>query len=91
MDREACWDTVHVVSELDMTEATQHALVAQMVKKMPAMWETWVRSLGWEDPLEKGMATYSGILGWEIPWTEDPGRLPSMGSQRVRYNLATKQ
>ena len=91
MDREARWATVHGVSELDMTEATQHALVAQKVKKMPAMRETWVRSLGWENPLEKGMATHSSILGWEIPWTEDPGRLPSTGSQRVRYNLATKQ
>jgi len=51
------------------------------------MWETWVRSLGWEDPLEKEMATYSSILAWRIPWTEDPGRLQSMGSQRVRHAL----
>ena len=55
------------------------------------MEETWVQSLGWEDPLEKGMATYSSVLAWEIPWIEEPGRLQSMGSQRVRYNLATEQ
>ena len=48
----------------------------------PAMQETWVRSLGWEDPLEKGTATHSSILAWRIPWTEEPGRQPSMGSQR---------
>ena len=51
-----------------------------MVKNPLAMWETWVRSLGWEDPLEKGMATYSSILAWRIPWTEEPGGLQSMGS-----------
>ena len=46
-----------------------------MVKNPPAMWETWVQSLGWEDPLEEGMATHSSILAWRIPWTEEPGRL----------------
>ena len=66
------------------------SLVAQTVKNPPAMWETWVRSLGWEDPLEKGMATHSSILAWEIPWTEKPGELQSMGSQRVGRNLGTK-
>ena len=50
------------------------SLVAQMVKNLLAMWETWVRSLGFEDPLEKGMATHSSILAWRIPWTEEPGR-----------------
>ena len=60
------------------------SLVAQMVKNQPAMQETWVRSLGWEDPLEEGMATHSSILAWRIPQTEDPGRLQSMGLQRVR-------
>ena len=50
-------------------------LVAQMVKSLPAMQETWVQSLGWEDPLEKGMATHSNILAWRIPWTDIPGRL----------------
>ena len=56
-------------------------MVAQMVKKLPAVWETQVQSLGREDLLEKGMATYSGILAWRIPWTEEPGRLQSVGSQ----------
>ena len=51
------------------------ALVAQLLKKLPAMRETWVRSLGWEDPLEKGMATHSSILVWRTPWIEEPGRL----------------
>ena len=52
-----------------------------MVKNLPALWETWVRSLGWEDPLEEGMATHSSILAWRIPWTEEPGALLSMGLQ----------
>ena len=60
-----------------------YSLMAQMVKRLPAMWETRVRSLGWEDPLEKEMATHSSILAWRIPWTEELGRLQSMGSQRV--------
>ena len=62
------------------------SLVAQMVKNLPATQETWVRSLGWKDPLEMGTATHSSILAWRIPWTEEPGRLQSMGLQRVRYN-----
>jgi len=57
------------------------SLVAQMVKNPPSVWETWVQSLSWEDPLEEGMATHSSILAWRIPWTEEPGRLQSMGSQ----------
>ena len=63
------------------------SLMAQMVKNLPVMWETWVQSLGWEDPLEKGKTTHSGILAWRIPWTEEPIR--SMGLQRVRYDWAT--
>ena len=59
------------------------SLVAQMVKNLPAMWDTQVRSLGQEDPLEKGAATHASILAWRIPWTEEPGRLQSIGSQRV--------
>ena len=55
------------------------SLVAQMVKHLPAMQETWVQSLGWEDPLEKVMATHSSILVWRIPWTEETGELQSMG------------
>ena len=62
----------------------------QMVKNMPAMQETWVRSLGWEDPLEKGMATHSCILAWEISRTEEPGGLQFMGSQRVGHDLVSK-
>ena len=57
------------------------SLVAQLVKNLPAMWETWVQSLGWEDPREEGMATHPSILAWRIPWTEEPGGLQSMGSQ----------
>ena len=60
--------------------------MAQMVKSLPAMQETWVRSVDWEDPLEKGMATHSSILAWRIPWTEEPGGLQSMGSQRAGHN-----
>ena len=64
----------------------QLLLVAQTVKNPSAMQETWVQSLGWEDPLEKGMATHSSILGWRIPWSEEPGRLQSMGLQRVGHD-----
>ena len=64
----------------------QASVVAQMVKNLPAMQDTWVQSLDWEDPLEKGMATHPSILAWEIPWTEEPGRLQSMGSQRVGHD-----
>ena len=65
------------------------SLVAQMVKNLPAMWETWVQSLGWEDPLEKGMATHSSILAWTIPWTEELGRLQSLRSQRAGHDWTT--
>ena len=62
------------------------SLVAQVVKNLPAMWETWVQSLGGEDPLEKLMVTHSSILAWRIPWTEELGRLQSMGSRRVGHD-----
>ena len=62
------------------------SLVAQTVKSLPTMQETWVQSLGWEDLLEKEMATHSSILAWKIPWTEEPGGLQSMGLQRVGHN-----
>ena len=65
------------------------SLVVQMVKNLPAMQETQVQSLGQEDPLEKGMSTYSSSLAWRIPWTEEPGSLQSTGSQRVRHDWAT--
>ena len=61
------------------------SLVDQMVKTLPAM-KTWVQSLGWEDPLEKEMATHCNILAWEIPWTEEPDRLQSLGFKRVRHD-----
>ena len=60
--------------------------MAQTVEDLPAMQETRVQSLGWEDPLEKGMTTHSSILAWRIAWTEEPSRLQSMGLQRVRQN-----
>ena len=62
------------------------SLVAQTVKRLSTMWETWVQSLGWEDPLEKEMAIHSSTIAWKTPWTEEPGRLQSMGSQRVVHD-----
>ena len=62
------------------------SIVAQMVKHLPAMRETGVQFLGWEDPLEKEMAIHSSTLAWKIPWTEEPDRLQSMGSQRVGHD-----
>ena len=62
------------------------SLVAQMVKHLPTMQETWVQSLGQQDPLEKEMATHSSTLAWKIPWTEKPGRLQPMGSQKVGHD-----
>ena len=63
-----------------------YSLVAQIVKNLPAMWETQVRPLGGKDPLEKGLETHSSILAWKIPWTEEPGWLLFMGSQRVGHD-----
>ena len=62
------------------------SLVAQMVKRLPAMWKTRVQSLGWEDPLEKEMANHSSTLAWKIPWTEERGGLQSRGLHRVRHD-----
>ena len=62
------------------------SVVVQTIKNLPAKWETQIRSLGWEDPLEKGMATHSSILAWRIPWTEEPGRLQPMELQRMRHD-----
>ena len=64
-----------------MTGWIRTSLIAQLLKNPPAMWESWVQSLGWEDPLEKGKATHLSILAWRIPWT-----IQSMGSQRVRHD-----
>ena len=72
----------------DFVEIVGLPCVAQMVKNLPAMQETWVWSLVQEDPLEKGMATHCSMLAWRIPWTEEPGRLQSMGLQRVRHYWA---
>ena len=69
--------------------ALRASLVAQRVKHLPAMWKTWVQSPGWEDPLEKEMATHSSTLSWRMPWMEELGRLQSMGSQRVIHGWAT--
>ena len=86
-------------TESDTTEATQQqqqqaynnacaSLVAQKVRNPSAMQGTWVQSLGWEDPLEKGMATHSSILVWRIPWIEQPGGLQSMRLHRVGHDLS---
>ena len=64
-----------------MGPPSPNPIIAQLVKHLPAMWETWVQFLGWEVPLEKEMATYSSILAWRIPWTVEPGRLQFMGHQ----------
>ena len=71
---------------MKMEPSYMASLVAQMVKHPPAMRESQVQSLGWEDALEKEMATHSSTLAWKIPWTEEPGRLQSLGSQRVRHD-----
>ena len=75
-----------MISTKPKIEEQWHSLVAQMVKNLPAVWKTWVQSLGQEDPLEKGMATHSSILAWKTQWTEEPGGLQSTGSQRVRHD-----
>ena len=80
--RHTCWHIYRLYWE-------GASLVAQRLKRLPAMQETWVRSLGQEDPLEKEMATHSSILAWRIPRTEEPGGLQSTGSQRVRHDRAT--
>ena len=76
-------------SKYHTTALISHAsgsLMAQSLKRLPPMRETWVQSLAWEDPLEKEMVTHSSILAWKIPWTEKPGRLQSTGLQRVGHN-----
>ena len=86
------WDKVHT-NKKQLSKGnvwiTEGFPVAQTVKRLPAKRETWVQFLGWEDPLEKEMATHSSTLAWKIPWTEEPGRPQSMGSQRVRHDWVT--
>ena len=85
----APFDTIYQTKNyrlVDLEFSSRASLVAQFLKSLPAMQETWVRSLGQEDPLEKEMASHSSILAWRIPWTEKPGRLQSMGSQRIRHD-----
>ena len=77
------------LQNLQTAHASRASLVAQTVKRWPTMWETWVQSLGWEDPLEKEMATHSSTLAWKIPWTEEPGRLQSTGLQRTGHDWVT--
>jgi len=77
-----------VYVSLSSSSSPSEVSLAQLVKNLPAMQEILVRFLGWEDPLERGMATHSSILVWRIPWTEEPGRLQSMGSQGVRQKSA---
>ena len=104
MDSEAWQATVHGVAKSDIrlsdwahklkinisVRVLRSSLVPHTVKNLPAMQETQVQSLGWKEHLKKGMATHSSILAWSIPWTEEPGRLQCMGSQRVWQNWATK-
>ena len=80
-----CWEVV-VTTGCVAPNLDEMQLVAQMVKHLPAMQETRVLSPGWEDPLEKEMATDSSTLAWKIPWMEEPGGLQFMGSQRVRHD-----
>ena len=75
-----------MTSTVSLSWVSYSVLVAQTVKNQPAMWETWVRSLGWEDPLEEDMTTHSSILAWRIPWTGEPDGLWSTGSQRIGHN-----
>ena len=86
LDHKDDYDMATILKELSFTYSLLGAsLVVQTVKNLPAMWETWVQSLGQEDPLKKGMASHSSIPAWRIPRTEEPGGLQSMGSQRVRH------
>ena len=96
-DSGAWWAAVYGIAQIrtrlkwlsSSSRGSRASLVAQMVKNLPAVWETWVQSLGQEDSQEKGTATHSGILAWRIPWTEEAGELQSMGLQTVRLDGVT--
>ena len=77
---------LELIKDFGFKDFLRTSLVAQMVKHLSTMQETQVQSLGWEDLLEKEMAIYSSTIAWKIPWTEEPGRLQSMGLQRVRHD-----
>ena len=83
------WLSMHAHWVSTRYQLERASLMAQMVKNPPAVQETWVRSLGQEDPLEKDVAPHSSILAWRIPWTEEPSGLQSMGWQRVRHDWVT--
>ena len=83
------YDRITSIALINLKMLGKKGLVAQRVKSLPAMWETQVWSLDWQDPLEKEMANHSSILAWRIPWMEEPGRLQSMGLRTVRHNWAT--
>ena len=95
-DGGAWWAAVYGVAQsqrqlkwLNSSSSREKSLVAQLVKNPPTVQETWIWSLAWEDPLEKGKATHSGILGWKIPWVGESAELQSTGSQRVRHDWVT--
>ena len=89
-EKPKCRSSVVTHSIKTLKQIVNHyADMAQRLKRLPAMQETWVRSLGREDALEKEMATHSSTIAWKIPWTEEPGRLQSMGLQRVGHDRAT--
>ena len=81
---------IYIYTHTHTHTCIQASLVAQLVKNLSAIQETWVQFLGWEDPLEKKMATHSSILDWRISWTKEPGRLQSMWLQRVGHDSGTK-
>ena len=83
---EAVWKNSILLGPLPGKSPGKSSLVAQTVKRLLKMWETQVRPLGWDDPLEKEIATHSSIIAWEIPWMGDPGNLQSMGSQRIGHD-----
>ena len=89
-DRGAWWASVYGVAQSRTRLKRLSSSKKQMVVNLPTMWETWVRSLGREHPLEEGTATHSSTLDWRIPWTEEPGRLQSVGSQRAGHDWVTK-